>query len=39
MVGELLNNPKLYEEHFNFECKTLCKRLKYEEEKAKIKKT
>ena len=24
--------------HFNFQCETLCKRLKYEEEKAKIKK-
>lgn len=33
----IINNPKLFEEHFNFECETLCKRLKYEEEKAKIK--
>ncbi len=33
----ILNNLKLFEEHFNFECETLCKRLKYEEEKAKIK--
>ena len=33
----ILNNPKLYEKHFNFECETLCKRLKFEEEKAKLK--
>lgn len=33
----ILNNPKLFEDHFNFQCETLCKRLKYEEEKAKIK--
>lgn len=34
----ILNNPKLFEDHFNFECETFCKRLKYEEEKAKIQK-
>ena len=33
----ILNNPKLFEEHFNFECETLCKRLKYEAEKAERK--
>lgn len=33
----ILNNSKLFEEHFNFQCETLCKRLKYEEEKAKLK--
>lgn len=33
----ILNNPKLFEDHFNFQCETLCKRLKYEAEKTEIK--
>ena len=33
----ILNNPKLYEKHFNFECECFCDRLKYEEEKIKMK--